>query len=112
MRISAPPLFSIAALVGVLGISVSPARAQTPTNQVPGTLFPQMPIEFRTAPPNETGFTLGDLFDRKLWALARHPLQGNLLNRLGGDIHRAPRPGIQFELFNPSEAGATIHLRW
>ncbi len=111
MRISPLHLVSLVAVAGVVVLCAAPASAQT-TNQVPGTLFPQMPIELRTSAPNETGFTLGDLFDRKLWALARHPLQDNLLSRIGGDVHRAPRPGVQFELFAPSEAGATIHLRW
>ncbi len=111
MKVVALHLVSIAAIVGVAAFFATPARAQV-TNQGPGGLFPQMPIELRTLPPNETGFTLGDLFDRKLWALARHPLQGNLLTRVGADVHRTPRPGIQFELFTPSEAGATIHLRW
>ncbi len=111
MKAFALHLFSIIAVTGALGLPASSVRAQA-TNQLPGTLLPQMPIELRTLPPNETGFTLGNLFDRKLWALAMHPLQGDLLNRLGGDVHRTPRPGIQFELFTPSEAGATIHLRW
>ncbi len=111
MRLSTLHLLSLAALAGAMGLCASPARAEV-TNQVPGTLFPQMPIELRTSSPNETGFTLGDLLDRKLWALARHPLQGHLLNQIGGDVHRAPRPGVQFELFTPSQAGATIHLRW
>ncbi len=111
MRISQLHLVSLVAVAGAAIFYSAPASAQT-TNQVPAALFPQLPVELRTSPPNETGFTLGDLLDRKLWALARHPLQGNLLTRIGGDVHRVPRPGIQFELFTPAEAGATIHLRW
>lgn len=77
--------------------------------------------EPRTSPPyadlllrsaNETGFTVGELFDHHLWALARHPLAGATLDAVGGVVHHTPQRGLQFELLTPGDFGATLHLRW
>lgn len=70
-----------------------------------------MPAEW-LPPPNETGFTLGDLLGHTTWAGVTHPLTGNVFKQIGADARRAPRPGVQFELFTPGDAGATIHIRW
>ena len=64
------------------------------------------------AQQNETGFTLGEIIDRHLWLMARHPLATNAMGRVGADAHRAPLPGIQFELLTPGDFGATVHFRW
>ena len=61
---------------------------------------------------NETGFTLEDLLRLNIGELVRHPLTANTLSRVSGDVHKAPRRGVQFELLTPGDIGATVHLRW
>jgi len=68
--------------------------------------------EMVPGPGNETGFTLGELLDPKLWVLARHPLSPETMEHVSVDAHQAPHRGIQFELFTPGDFGATIHIRW
>ncbi len=87
------------------------AHAQGAPPQIPGKLVPLLTTEW-LPPLNETGFTLGDLLSQNLWVLARHPLAMNPLKQIDVDMHRAPRPGVQLELFTPGDVGATIHVRW
>jgi hypothetical protein len=85
-------------------VDVAQALPQPPTAH----LFTDM----LSGESNETGFTLGEILDRRLWTLARHPLAPEALLRVGTDVHRAPRRGIQFELLTPGDVGATVHIRW
>jgi len=61
---------------------------------------------------NESGFTLGELLDRKLWALARHPFALETLGHVSDDAQRHPLRGVQIELLTPGDIGVTVHLRW
>jgi hypothetical protein len=61
---------------------------------------------------NEAGLTVGDVFDHQMWAAVTRPLLLETLRAISGNMHRAPRPGVQFELLTPGYAGITIHLRW
>lgn len=63
-------------------------------------------------PLNECGFTLGDLVDGKLLALASHPLSPVAMSQIGDTVHQAPKMGVQFELLTPGDIGATVHFRW
>ena len=61
---------------------------------------------------NETGFTLGELLDRKLWVLARHPFAPETLSHVSDDAQRHPLRGVQIELLTPGDIGLTVHFRW
>jgi hypothetical protein len=69
--------------------------------------------ELRTE-TNESGFTLGDLFDQAIWAAVRHPLvlAPAGLDHVEENVRRPPRRGVQFELLTPGDFGATVHFRW
>lgn len=60
---------------------------------------------------NERGFTL-DMFDSKLWALARHPLSPASMDQFGAAVHKPPVRGIQIELLTPGDFGLSLHLYW
>ena len=60
---------------------------------------------------NERGFTL-DMFDSKLWALARHPLSPASMDQFGDAVHQPPTRGFQVELLTPGDFGVSIHLYW
>lgn len=103
----------LVAIAIALPFLVSPpaTHAQAAPAQMAGKLFPLMMTEW-LPPPNENGFTLGDLLNQNFWVAATHPLAMNPLKQIGVDVHRAPRAGIQLELLTPGDAGVTIHVRW
>jgi hypothetical protein len=91
-------------LVGI-GFMVSTAAPDWADPRVPDS-------EMKPGPVNETGFTLGELLDPKLWVLARSPLSPETLEHVSVDAHQPPHQGVQFELFTPGDFGATVHIRW
>ena len=56
--------------------------------------------------------TLGDMLDRNILVLIRHPLSPETLSHVEENVHRPPHRGVQFELLTPGDVGATIHFRW
>jgi len=61
---------------------------------------------------NETGFTLNDILEQRLWTMVGRPLSPGALSRIDDNVHRAPGRGVQFELLSPGDFGATVHIRW
>ena len=78
---------------------------------LPQPLTAHLFTDMVTGESNETGFTLGEILDRRLWTLARHPLAADAFPRVETDVHRAPRRGIQFELLTPGDVGVPVHVR-
>ena len=108
--LSARSRFLIA--LGATVICALATRAHALSPEMPGKVFPQLGLELLTVPPkNETGLTLRDVLDKKLWTVVRHPLRLEMLNQIAGSIHQVPGPGVQLELLTPG-AGLTIHFRW
>lgn len=68
-------------------------------------------LDLRSPPPNEIGFTLGDLFDKRIWNLVTNPLGLGVLRQVAAGTRQVPRPGVQLELLTPA-AGVTLHFRW
>ena len=99
-------ILSLIVSTGWLVGSASASRAEPRWMQRPATEL------LRRTEPNEAGFTLGELFDRKLWGVVRHPLTPASLDHVEKDVHRPPPRGVQFELLTPGDIGATIHFRW
>ena len=60
---------------------------------------------------NERGFTL-DMFDSKLWALARQGLSPASMDQFGAAVHQPPTRGIQVELLTPGDFGVSVHVYW
>ncbi len=95
------PLFIFLVAIGFQLLTTAPSHAQVrPVDR---------PIASEVT--NERGFTL-DMFDTKLWALARHPLSPASMSQLGDAVHQAPARGIQVELLTPGDFGVSIHLYW
>ena len=86
-------------------------RVQAQSPEIASRILPPVRLDLLSRPPNECGFTLGDLLDQKLWSLVQHPLRLGALNQIGESMHRAPHPGVQFEVLTPG-AGITLHFRW
>ena len=99
----------LAAFGATLLCTLAQAQAQSPETST--WVCSPMLVEPFSALKNEAGLTVGDVFDHQLWSVG-HPLLLDTLREIGGNIHRAPRPGVQFELLTPGYAGLTIHLRW
>jgi hypothetical protein len=97
--------------IGAITLGVCAARVGS-AQVLPEPRSARLFRDMLSGQPNEAGFTLGEIVDRHLWILARHPLTPDTLNRVGSDVHRAPLPGIQFELLTPGDFGATVHFRW
>ena len=93
----------------MLCVLATRAPAQGP--ETPGTTLPRVRVNLLSAPSNETGFTLGDLLEIKIWNLVSHPLRLGALDQIGASTHQVPRPGVQLELLAPA-AGVTLHFRW
>jgi hypothetical protein len=94
-------LFALLVIVGMLCARATPSHAQVrPENR---------PITQNFT--NERGFTL-DMFDGKLWALARHPFSPATMDQFGAAVHKPPTRGIQFELLTPGDFGVSMHLYW
>jgi hypothetical protein len=111
MRFSA--VLCIVGAVGLAPIGFTRGGAQVSEAQVlPESPSVQMFTDMFDTHSNETGFTLGEVLDRKMWALARHPLASEALSRVGDDAHRAPHRGVQVELLTPGDIGVTVHFRW
>ena len=89
-------------------VTATPVRAWHP----PETESARLCGELQRGPSNKIGFTVGDLFDPKLWVGVKHPQQFHPLDQIDDNIHRVPRPGVQFELLTPGDTGITIHFRW
>lgn len=100
MKVVPPSLFLLT-IVGFTLISAMPSWALPPFER---------PVLH--ADSNERGFTLDDMLDGKLLAIARHPLTPTALSQIGTTVHQAPQRGIQFELLTPGDIGATMHFRW
>jgi hypothetical protein len=90
----------------MLCVLATRAHAQGP--EMVGTTLPQVRVNLLGAPANETGFTLGDLLDNKIWNLVKRL---GTLDQIGASTHQVPHPGVQLELLAPA-AGVTIHFRW
>jgi hypothetical protein len=108
-RVSALSRFVAASGGALLCVLATRAHAQGP--ELAGTGLPQVRVNLFSAPSNETGFTLGDLLDNKIWNLVTYPLRLGTLDQIGARTHQVPRPGVQLELLAPA-AGVTIHFRW
>ena len=105
-----PTLFSLLPAIGgaLLCVLATRVHAQD-VEMAPKPL--EVRVDLLGAPPNETGFTLGDLLDTKMWNLITHPLRLGTLNQIGASTHQVPRAGVQLELLTPA-AGVTLHFRW
>jgi hypothetical protein len=109
-----PALFtsSTAVLIGAAILCVPrAARAQASSPTTLDLMIGDVELVFARH-TNETGFTLGELLDKKLWALARHPFAPETFNHVSDDAKRPPHPGVQVELVTPGDFGVTIHFRW
>jgi hypothetical protein len=84
----------------------------TLSSQVAGAMGPPYDAPWEQYESNESGFTLNDLLEQRLWTLVRAPQSAGILSRIDDNVHRAPARGVQFELLCPGDFGATIHIRW
>lgn len=98
--------------IGGMLLCVPATRASAQSPEIRDRVYQEMRVAVLSTPPNENGFTLRNLFDKDLWIGIAHPLQVGGLSEIAGNVHRIPRPGVQFELLTPGFAGITMHFRW